>query len=231
MLVGSLNILNDISDLKIDRLIHMKRALASGRISLPLTIRYLLVLISGTVITAIIAAFFSGILPFIFFLVGLGLAGFYEVYLKRKGLLGNAIVALLFAFPFLLGGSVGGINTLVVILCAMAAIMGMSKEIINGVKDLEGDRGNRKTLPQTIGVKPALSMASILLVISILLSFLPIFVIGPAIIYMVFMGISDSIMVLVMFVSFRRPKAAHHLQSLGIAMALPAIISISIGLW
>jgi hypothetical protein len=43
------------------------------------------------------------------------------------------------------------------------------------------------------------------------------------------MGISDSIMVVVMFIAFRRPTLAHHLQSLGMAASLPAIVSISIG--
>ena len=47
LLVGALNVLNDLGDVKIDRLIHGKRALASGRISLPLTERYLVMTILG----------------------------------------------------------------------------------------------------------------------------------------------------------------------------------------
>ncbi len=232
LLVGALNILNDMGDLEIDRLIHGKRALASGKISFRLTKRYLLALAIGSLVLASIGAYLGkDILPLIFFLIGMGIGLIYEVWLKKKGFAGNLSIAVLVAFPFLLGGSVNGITPLVLTLCAMAFFTGLAKEIINSVKDIDGDRGTRKTLPLSIGVRPALMISVLLLTVTILLSFLPLYMIGPELLYIVFMGATDSILVFVMFTCFWRPNMAHHLQSLAMAVSLPGIISISVIGW
>ncbi len=228
LLVGALNVLNDLGDVKIDRLIHGKRALASGRISIPLTERYLILTIMGSLALASAAAMTGGnILTFTIFLFGLGIALTYEVWLKKKGIFGNIAVATLFAFPFLLGGSVAGINTLVMILCSMAAVTGLAKEIINGVKDLEGDRGFRKTLPQTIGVNNALMIAALLLLIDITLSAAPVFLVGFSIPYVIFIGAADLILVSVMITSFRRSVIAHYLHNAGMVVSMPGFLLLS----
>ncbi len=232
LLVGALNILNDMGDLEIDRLIHGKRALASGKISLRLTERYLLFIAAGSVVLAFAGALLGGgILTFLLYLVGFGIALLYEIWLKKRGFTGNIAVAVLVSFPFLLGGSIFGIGPLVVTLVVMAFFTGLAKEIINDVKDMDGDRGKRRTLPFTIGVRSTLRIAVLLLTTTIVLSFIPLFIIGPEVLYMVFMGFTDTILVIVMFTCFRRPNLAHHLQSLAMAVSLPGIISISVLGW
>ncbi len=232
LLVGALNILNDMGDLEIDRLIHGKRALASGKISLRLTERYLLFIAAGSVVLAFAGALLGGgFLTFLLYLVGFVIALLYEIWLKKRGFTGNIAVAVLVSFPFLLGGSLWGFGPLVVTLVVMAFLTGLAKEIINDVKDMDGDRGKRRTLPFTIGVRSALRIAVLLLTTTIVLSLIPLLIIGPEVLYMVFMGFTDTILVIVMFTCFRRPNLAHHLQSLAMAVSLPGIISISVIGW
>ena len=232
LLVASLNIINDLGDLEIDRLIHSKRALASGRISLRLTENYLLFIATGSLMFAFGGALVGGDwLTLMLFTVGVGTGMLYEVWLKKLGMVGNVSIAILDSFPFLLGGSIHGINPFVIILCIMAFFTGLAKEIINSVKDIEGDRGIRRTLPLSMGVKPTLMVAVLLLVITVLLSIIPLYLIGPEVLYIVFMGITDSILVMVMFTCFWRPNLAHHLQSLAMAVSLPGIVSISVLGW
>lgn len=228
-LVAALNIINDLGDLEIDRLIHGKRALASGKISLRLTEKYLMFMAIGSLVLAISGALMGGGMFTLFlFLVGFGIGVIYEVWLKKRGIAGNLAVAVLVAFPFLLGGSVWRLTPLVLTLSAMAFSTGLAKEIINAVKDIEGDRGRRVTLPLSIGVKPALTIAVLMLTVTIALSTIPVILIGPQVLYIVFMGITDSILVLVMITCFRKPDMAHHLQSLAMAVSIPGIVSISV---
>lgn len=228
-LVAALNILNDMGDLEIDRMIHEKRALASGRISLRLTERYLLGVILASLLFAFIGAMVGkSALPMLIYIIGLGLGLLYEIKLKRLGFLGNIAIAVLFAFPLLLGGSLERITLLLVILCSMAVVNGLAKEVINDVKDLEGDRGKRPTLPQWIGVKPSLSIAGTLIMATVGMSILPLTFVGWSISYIILISICDAILLSVIVLSFRRPMLAHNVHSLGMLASLPAFLSLSI---
>jgi len=229
LLIGVLNILNDIEDLNIDKLIHSRRAIASGKISLGFSRYYLIALLIASMGFATAASLISGqpLILLIFFLaLLLGLS--YEVWLKNRGFWGNAVIASMVTLPFLMGASIPGVTPIIAVLCLMAFVTGMAKEVINDVKDLEGDRGHRKTLPQMIGVKPSLFYAMILLIITILLSVLPIFIVGFNIPYAVIIGTADLVLIAVMVISFHRPVLAHHLHSLGMLMSFPGFLMLSI---
>ncbi|MBN1391161.1 MAG: UbiA family prenyltransferase [Candidatus Thermoplasmatota archaeon] len=228
LLIGVLNIFNDLGDIDIDRLIHTKRALASGSISEGFSKFYLAGLLLSSAALAILAAFFAhSILLSIIFFSGLVLGLLYEIRFKKQGMPGNITIAILLFLPFLLGASISGITHTVVILCMMAFVTGMAKEIINDVKDVEGDRGHRKTLPNTLGVKPSLLLAIVFLILTILISAIPVLLEGVIVPYMVFIGTADLILVSVMIISFYRPVIAHRLHSLGMVLSIPAFLSLS----
>jgi len=228
-LVGALNILNDMGDLHIDKIIHSKRALASGSISLGFSKFYLLGLLLASTGMAITAAVISSS-PLLLgiFTAGIILGLLYEIRFKKRGLQGNIVIAFMVFLPLILGASIHGITPIVVILCIMAFLTALAKEIINDVKDVEGDRGHRSTLPNTLGVKPAILYSKILLTTVIILSMVPIFMIGLDILYLVFIGIADLLLIIVMFTSYHKPILAHRLHSMGMVLSLPAFLSLSI---
>jgi len=229
LVVAVLNILNDLGDLEIDRLIHEKRAIASGRISLKLSERYMVVLLLGSMAFAIAASIVGGnpLTLFIYFL-GLMIGLLYEIRLKRWGLAGNLTIAALIGFPFLLGGSTNEITALLLVLCAMAVVTGLAKEIINDVKDLEGDRGLRQTLPQWIGKNTSLALASVLILLTIALTAIPFLIVGFILAYAIIIAVVDFILISVIIISFRRPNLAHNIHSLGMIVSLPAFLMFAV---
>lgn len=228
-LVGALNILNDMGDLDIDKLIHSKRALASGSISLGFSKFYLLGLLLASTILAISAAVISSS-PLLLgiFTAGVTLGLLYEIRFKKRGLQGNIVIAVMVFLPLILGASIHGITPIVVILSIMAFLTALAKEIINDVKDVEGDKGHRSTLPNTVGVKPSLVYAKILLTSVIILSLVPVLMIGIDIPYLIFIGMADLLLLIVMFISYHKPVLAHRLHSMGMVLSLPAFLSLSI---
>ncbi|MGA1821051.1 MAG: UbiA family prenyltransferase, partial [Thermoplasmatota archaeon] len=145
-----------------------------------------------------------------------------------KGFQGNVVIAVMVFLPFILGASISGITPIIIILCIMAFLTSLAKEIINDVKDIEGDRGYRSTLPNTMGIKRSLAMARILLVLVILISLVPVMMLGIDIIYLIFIGMADLLLIVVMFTSYHRPVLAHRLHSAGMVLSLPAFLSLSI---
>ncbi len=95
----------------------------------------------------------------------------YNIWLKDVALLGNATVAASMGIPFIFASYVvsTGIEPVAYILFLMAFIIGMAREIIKDVEDIEGDRKVRKskTLPILIGRKYAAMVASVLLLLFI----------------------------------------------------------------
>lgn len=96
----------------------------------------------------------------------------YSIWLKDIAVLGNATVAASMGIPFIFASYVvsNAIEPIAYILFFIAFIIGMAREIIKDIEDMEGDRKIRKskTLPIIIGKKYAAMLAS-----AILLLFLP----------------------------------------------------------
>jgi geranylgeranylglycerol-phosphate geranylgeranyltransferase len=229
LLIGMLNIFNDIEDLNIDKLIHNKRAIASGKITLGFSRVYLMGLLLMSMVLAGVASFIAGEpLILILYFLGILMGLLYEVWLKKKGFWGNTIIALMITLPFLMGASIVGITPIIVVLCLMAFVTGIAKEVINDVKDLEGDKGFRITLPQKIGVRPSLFYSTLLLIITILLSILPIIMLGFNIPYVAIIGAADFILIGVIVSSFYKPVVAHHLHSLGMLISIPGFLMLSL---
>ncbi|MGA1820105.1 MAG: UbiA family prenyltransferase [Thermoplasmatota archaeon] len=228
LLVGVLNIFNDLGDIDIDKLIHSKRALASGSLSQLFSKFYLAGLLLSSAALAVIAAILaqSFLLPMIFFL-GLFLGLMYEIRFKKQGLSGNITIAILLILPFLMGASLVGVTPIILILCLMAFVTGIAKEIINDVKDAEGDKGIRRTLPHTLGVKPSLLFAIVFLFLTIIISAIPLLLEGMMVTYLVFIGLADMLLVSVKKLSFYRPITAHRLHSLGMVLSIPAFLSLT----
>lgn len=127
------------------------------------------------------------------------LAVMYSYSLKKMAGVGNAVIALSMAIPFVFGNiSVTyGISYAVVILALMAFFMGFGREIAGSMRDIKGDIAQgRRTLPYVIGSKKSGYIAVLSILIAVAIS--PVLYIYDAayrdIFYLAFIGITDLLL-------------------------------------
>ncbi len=105
------------------------------------------------------------------------LAYIYSYKLKDLPLLGNIYIAASMAVPFVYGGVVASANLggEILMLSAIAFVVGVAREIMKSAQDVEGDKKARHalTLPVLIGNKNAILVSSFLYLLAIALSFAP----------------------------------------------------------
>ena len=101
----------------------------------------------------------------------------YSYKLKDIPLVGNAYIALSMAIPFIFGNFAvsGALDSTVLVVALIAFVVGLGREIIKSVEDMEGDNAVRgaKTLPIVMGKQLSLFLASALLFIGVVLTVLP----------------------------------------------------------
>jgi geranylgeranylglycerol-phosphate geranylgeranyltransferase len=100
----------------------------------------------------------------------------YNGGLKKYGLAGNACVSLCVALTFVYGASVArSIGGIVPLFSAMAFLANMSREIVKGIADVEGDRVRGvRTLAISQGPRAAAEVAYAFMVSAVALSFAPV---------------------------------------------------------
>lgn len=129
------------------------------------------------------ALYFLGITVTYFNEVALAITSVYAVFsiiytpiLKKLPLLGNLYIASTMAIPFIYGNLVASqeLNNYVIIFSAMALSAGLGRELLNTLRDVQGDKKTgAKTLPMYLGAKTTTIISSILIIVAIALSLLP----------------------------------------------------------
>ena len=168
LVCGFGNALNDIYDLKIDKINKPERPIPSKRISLAdaRVFSYLMVFMGLFVSLFNVICFLMAVLNSIV------LQQYASTYKKNK-IIGNLIVAYLTGSVFIFGGiAVGNIDvTIMLFLCALFAMW--SREIIKDYEDIAGDiKENVISIPIKCGEK-SIYIAALLLVFAVFLSPLP----------------------------------------------------------
>ena len=178
------NILNDIMDIEIDKISHPLRSLPSGKISIKqawiFTIIFSLISILSTIIgILILQSLDMDWIPLatIWFLA-CSLMISYEIgpTTKKYGYLGNIIIGGMLGLVIIYGAAAVGDYNNIVTLCValMAALMGISREIVKDVHDIEGDlKWGRKTIPILIGEQNSRNLAYIIVMITVIVIMLP----------------------------------------------------------
>lgn len=163
---------NDYFDYEVDKISHPKRPLPSGLFK-RLTGIYMGVIffVISLVLSSLINMFCFSIN-----LAGIILIFFYESSLKNKGLGGNILVAFTVALSFNYGGAIAGDVIKPTFFTLITFFIFFGREIIMDVRDFEGDKKTRSTLPVVIGKKMAIYLSSVLIIISIILLFVPFFI-------------------------------------------------------
>lgn len=142
---------NDVADIDIDRIAHPERPLPSERLTTSAARWVASISAALAVILSFIARPQLGALS-VAVLVTMRL---YSPHIKRLGLPGNLVVALLSSLPFLYGAWAAGRARAGLILVAIAAPLQLAREIAKDLDDVGGDRGFRHTLPIRIGARGA----------------------------------------------------------------------------
>ena len=178
------NILNDIMDIEIDKISHPLRSLPSGKISIKqawiFTIIFSLIsIISTTIGILILQSLDMDWIPLatIWFLA-CSLMISYEIgpETKKYGYLGNIIIGGMLGLVIIYGAAAVGDYNNIVTLCValMATLMGISREIVKDVHDIEGDlKWGRKTIPILIGEQNSRNLAYIIVMIAVIVIMLP----------------------------------------------------------
>jgi geranylgeranylglycerol-phosphate geranylgeranyltransferase len=159
--------LNDYFDYDVDKVAHPDRPLPKGLFK-PITAVYM------SLVLFLISLAFSALISILCLslnLIGIGLILSYELTLKNKGISGNFLVAFTAALSFNYGGAIAGDLLRPTFLTLIAFFIFFGREIIMDVRDLEGDRRTRATLPQHIGKQQAVYLASVMITTSVILLF------------------------------------------------------------
>ena len=164
---------NDIYDIGVDRINQPKRPLISGSISVssakPLTLFFLVAGMAASVPLGTSNFTIAAIFAFI--------AWFYNYRGKRLGLLGNSLVALSLAIPYIFGSvALGNYSVNLGYLLALTSFLtGMGREILKGIADIEGDRAGRvRTVAISYGVEKAKILIASFFILAVASSALPV---------------------------------------------------------
>lgn len=173
---SSIMVFNDIIDLPIDRINRPDRPLPSGKIK----VRQAFALGTLLGISGITFSYMTGIETFIlalgFWIIGI----LYNLYFKGTPLIGNMIVSLSIAIPFIYGALMtnkgfSDVNTY--ILAFTAFTINTYREIIKDIADVEGDKEKGlTTLPIKIGRKHAFYVSILYLFSGLLVGWIPLFI-------------------------------------------------------
>lgn len=165
--------INDYFDREIDTINKPHRPIPSGRISVNATMVFSFVLFA----IGVYISFFINIYCAILALINSFLLLVYSWHLKGVPLGGNIGVSYLVASSFLFGGFIvlgEGNLWIIAIMSTLAFFANLSREIVKTIEDIQGDRMKKiRTLPMVLGEKKSRHLASILLLVSIVLSPLP----------------------------------------------------------
>ena len=178
------NILNDIMDIEIDKISHPLRSLPSGKISIKQAWIFMIIFSLISIFSALVGIFILKNLGLnwiplaIIWFLACSLMISYEVgpTTKKYGYLGNIIIGSMLGLVIIYGAAAVGDYSNILTLCVaiMATLMGISREIVKDVHDIEGDiKWGRKTIPILLGAQTSRNIAYIIVMLSIVTIMLP----------------------------------------------------------
>ena len=165
LLAAFANVINDITDYKIDQANNLDRPIASGKISPTSGFIYAGILFLFTLFVILFYEFNQLTSQLIFF-IHIPLILFYTPLLKRIPLLGNLAVAFNLAMVFIITAiHLNGIHKLNIIFppAILAFLLMLIREVVKDVADFEGDRQfNITTFPVRFGLNKSFILIMIL---------------------------------------------------------------------
>ena len=191
-------IINDIYDIEIDKVNQPERPLAKQIISINSALSLSLILLLIGLTSSLLISYYNIIITAIFSI----LSWFYNIWGKKQGIIGNSIVASSMSIPFIFGGIItGNISLLVWSISLIAFLSGMGREIIKTIADVKGDKiKGIKSVSIQFGSRNAMLIACGFIIISILISFIPVYLNLIQIYYIPLLILTDLILLYSIFV-------------------------------
>lgn len=212
-LSSSSMVFNDYIDYKIDAINNPSKPIPAGIITRKFALIYSLVL-------ALIGIFFAFLLnnlaSLFIALSGISIAYIYNLFLKKRGIYGNIAVAYTTSLPFIFGSSLAGFYNLfpTLILCFLAFLSNLSRELVKGIVDILGDMAmGIKTIANSLGSAFASKLASSFIVSAVILSLLPLALGFFSFIYTPLLLISDSIFIYSTYLILKDPSKQNALKA------------------
>jgi geranylgeranylglycerol-phosphate geranylgeranyltransferase len=171
-LTGASMVINDYYDRNIDAINEPNRPIPKGTIS-P---RQALFYASFLTTVGFLAAFFTNISSLFISILSWTISATYATIGKQTGLLGNFLVSICVAVPFIYGSFVvgKGFEMAIILFAIMAFLSNTGREVAKGIVDIEGDRSqNIRTIAVAYGGKTAAVVASVFFILAVVLGPLP----------------------------------------------------------
>ncbi len=199
-------VINDVFDIEIDKINTPHRPLPKGEVTIGQAklFSYLLfalgvgitLLIPDIPIPAFLLALFGGILLYL-----------YAAYFKRLGIVGNLVIGILVAIPFIFGGLLTKSNSLIYP-ATFAFLINVGREIVKDIEDVHGDQlEDVKSVALKYGVKPARNLAFVVLFSLVLFDPLPIILgVYDTPVFIILLIIIDLIIIYTAYLLFNKTE-------------------------
>ena len=186
-------VVNDVLDREVDAVNAPWRPIPRGLISVREAWGYSLALSAFGVFLAFLTSLACGVFASLVWSASVS----YSAYLKKAGLLGNAVVSLCVAASFVYGGlATSGVSPLLLVFALIAFFVNLGREVAKGIADVEGDvvRGVR-TVAIAWGERSAALLAAACCLTAVVLSAVPAALGWTPPSYAVVMGLADALVV------------------------------------
>jgi len=160
---------NDAFDWEIDKINHPNRPIPKGILTPKQMLQFTAFLFS----IGLIFTFFINIICICIYILSIGFLAIYELYTKKYGVMGNITVAFISSIAFTFGGAAVGNPFVTIPLTILGFLIIFGREILMDIRDADGDKKIRLTLPHQIGIRNASIISSILFLLAIAVSPLP----------------------------------------------------------
>ncbi|OLS12970.1 MAG: (S)-2,3-di-O-geranylgeranylglyceryl phosphate synthase [Promethearchaeota archaeon CR_4] len=222
-------IINDLTDIEIDKVNCPERVLPSGRLSIQTArIQFTLYLIVSLIL-AIITWNGSVIIIVVF---GQIITIAYSIKLKRLGFLGNLCVSLVTAASILLGGALQNHLDIALWPTVVAFLCNLGREITKGIDDYAGDsQAGVKTIAVRYGLKSAAILAVCFLIATLIVAFIP-FILGyfNILFRVCLLGIGIVLIyVIVQLLRYPTPENAHSMKTWEKIIMLAGLMAFLLG--
>jgi geranylgeranylglycerol-phosphate geranylgeranyltransferase len=156
------NVINDLSDVDIDRINKPGRPLPSGE----LNERSAKTLYAVLLCTLLVMVWFLPAVQGVWIAIWAFLLHLYSVKLKRAYLAGNLLVSIVSASGFLLGALAGGRLAAGIVPAGFTLLFVMGRELVKDSEDMTGDRlCGARTVAVVSGRKAALTAATVIFIV------------------------------------------------------------------
>ena len=221
---------NDYYDVEVDKINMPSRPLPSGAVSLT-SAKWLA---SLSLVVGLFFAFLTTPIHLAIATIFAVVAWVYNYRGKKHGISGNMLVAISISIPYLYGGlAVGrGLDPLIIFLSLTTFIAATGREVVKGITDLEGDKVRKIwSVARSRGTNEAAWIGSVLFIVAVISSWLPLITSAAGLIYGVLVIIPDGIFIYAAAAMVKRSTAqrARHVKKIALIGMLAGLLAFIFG--